>query len=477
MTKNSSETIDDAESTSAHQAAASPTSASDTKRVVASRIPIFLITFLLAAIVLLPAAWFLTPVTYTAEAEIRFLSVRPRILDSSEGIGVGPGSYEKYVNTEAATITGTTILERVLNDPDVRGVPEVVTAPDKLAFLSARVRARPNSGTELVTVECTMRDRDAAKLILEVVVNEYMNYARTVEGTVSIARSRILDAERETQEKNLAILLDDMSELKNALGVGLDGTSDSRLEKVSIYREGLIRADEDLSSLRVQLANLEAKIARADETGGDAPLAGTNAAAEARIERDVDADPRVTSLLGELALAQLAYAKASARYSDGHSQMGQFEEEIAVIEAQIELTRRTVRAEIARSNMLAMAEQAESIGQGIQDAEVRVAKYERLVDENEQRLQEEASDFAKLRELEDKVAERRGLIDALSRQITDLRLESKAPAPIQPASAPTVPLRPAGVAAKIAAALFAFVTSAGLGFVLSVAVRKRGRQS
>src|SRR5690606_27924574 len=97
-----------------------------------------------AAVIIVPLAWFLAPVNYTATAEIRYLSTPPRILETSLSSSATTQSYDKFVNTQAAIIAGNTILNRVLNDPDVQRIPDIASADDKLQFLAKHVRARLN---------------------------------------------------------------------------------------------------------------------------------------------------------------------------------------------------------------------------------------------------------------------------------------------------------------------------------------------
>ncbi|MCC6487060.1 MAG: hypothetical protein IT364_06130 [Candidatus Hydrogenedentes bacterium] len=373
-------------------------------------------------------------------------------------------SYEKFVSTQVALMTGSTILERVLNDPTVTAIPQVAQAPDHLAFLQQHVRAKQKPGTELVSVECSLTDRVAAQGVLEVVVSEYLDYALGQEATAGGERLRILVTERDARQKDMEGLLEQVNALQAKLG---PRTADAPNE-IGMYREKLAQAEDDLAALNLRRSKLEAQLARLKGAPNDSESAGENAPGEAFTDPEVTADPRVARLLGEHALAKLEHAKTLAKYPDGNPQLQQLDVDIRVIEAQIEETKRTVRNEVGQSKMLALAD----LELEAREATDRANNYKMLLDESVRRVSEQRGDLANLQELEDKVAERRTLIGELSRQITDISLESKAPAQVSLASAPSVQAEPS-YGRKLAALVLACVASVGLALVVSMVVRRR----
>lgn len=457
MTVRSSDVFDDTEvPRESRSSSASPTiSLFDIKRIVILRLPVFLVTCAIAAAILAPLAWLVTPVTYTAEAEIRFLSVRPRILEPSAGSSVAVLSYEKFVNTQAALIEGQTILSRVLNHPDAQRVGELNAAGDKLAFLSDRVRARQNTGTELVTVECTMKAPSDARQILQTVVDEYLSYAYTAEAAAGGERLRVLVAERDKREKDLQSLVEELNTRKSALGVSIDETAaDPASTAASQYRESLIRAEEELSALQLDLTNQREKAAG---TGGAA--AGQ---LNASLDRDVETDPRVMSLFDRLITAKSQLVTAKARYREGSPQLREYEREITSIELQIAETKGSVRQELREAKIQEAKDETALLEQKVAEASDRVDRYKELLAENERDLERRNAELIGIQQLQDEVAQRRTLIDELSSQITGLSLESQAPAQVQLASEASVPSN-AGYGGKMTSVLLAFILAGGLG--------------
>ncbi|MCC6698602.1 MAG: hypothetical protein IT365_23465 [Candidatus Hydrogenedentes bacterium] len=384
-------------------------------------------------------------------------------MDTGEQTSVS-GSYEKFVSTQVTLITGSTIMQRVLNDPAVSAIPQVAQAADRLTFLQEHVRARQKSGTELVQLECFLPDRDAALTILDAVKDEYLDYALGQEAYAGGERLRILVTERDSRQKDLELLLNQVNALQAKLGPrAADGPNE-----IGMYRAKLVKAEEDLYALGLRRSKLEAQLARLKGAPNDSESAGEDASDETFTDPEVATDPRVASLLGAHALAKLEYAKTLAKYPDGNPQLQQFEVDIRVIEAQIEETKRTVRHEVSQSKMLALADlEVEN-----REATARVDMYRTRLTGYMQNVDEQRGDLTKLQSLEDSVAERRTLISELSRQITDLSLESKAPAQVSLASAPSVQAEPS-YRAKLAALILACVASVGLGLVVSMAAKRR----
>lgn len=465
MTRHSSVAFEDTETWSPSQAAGRPISSFDIKRIIVLRLPAFLITTTIALVVLVPLAWFLTPVNYTAVAEIRFLSVRPRIMDTESSASIA-GSYEKFVSTQAALISGNTILQRVLNDPQVSTLPQVMQAPDRLAFLQEHVRARQKSGTELVQLECSLPDREAARTILDVVKDEYLDYALGQEAYAGGERLRILVTERDSRQKDLELLLDQVNTLQAKLGPIADGATTPGTSEIGLYRESLVRAEEDHSRLRLELSTLEDQVARANEMADSYSAESGDRMESGDIERSVDADPRVAALTQELARAKSELAMMSARYKEGQLAVEKQKQTIAAIESQIAATKPIVRKEMLYAKAKALEEEAEVLRGKVAEADQRVTKYKQQLDDSAKRMEAQSGDYASLQDLISRVDERRTLIAELSKQITDLGLESKAPAQVSLASDVTVPASP-GIAAKLASVLLAAAASFGIGFAVA----------
>lgn len=150
------------------------------------RLALMLTVFLLISIPLAGISALIPP-KYRARGEIRIRPVIPRLVFQTEENGAIP-YYHAFVNTQAALLTGPQILQRVLDRPEVRAtqwykepamtllerwrgdvVPPVERLKDDLS-----VQARPE--TEIIDVSFTALNTDDAKLIVNTVLDRYMQY-------------------------------------------------------------------------------------------------------------------------------------------------------------------------------------------------------------------------------------------------------------------------------------------------------------
>lgn len=112
----------------------------DIKRLLRLRTKTILLIAVVLAIPSMLGAWLLTPIVYTASAQLLFESTEPYVMINS-GNRTGGQNYEKFVSTELSIIKGSTILSRVIEDPEVRKLPGLAQQPDLLTYLMGRVEA------------------------------------------------------------------------------------------------------------------------------------------------------------------------------------------------------------------------------------------------------------------------------------------------------------------------------------------------
>jgi len=158
-----------------------------------------LIVWVCASIPAVTIAWFLVPVGYTASVDIRFMATAPYVLKQNGY----RDPYEKFLSTQISLITGSTVLSRVLDSPDIRDIPTLVASRDPLAYLQGQVDARVQRTSELVTITCSMPNREDAQRILEEVVAVYMKYTSSEEASAGNERLATLTKERDARQLEL----------------------------------------------------------------------------------------------------------------------------------------------------------------------------------------------------------------------------------------------------------------------------------
>ncbi|MCX5644955.1 MAG: hypothetical protein NTZ17_09765 [Phycisphaerae bacterium] len=146
-----------------------------------------LTVFVLVSAPTIAGIWTLIVPQYQARGEIRVGRIIPRLVFQTEDNGVIP-FYDSFVNTQVSLLTSSRVLERVLDRPEVRTtqwfknpattllqrwrgdvVPPVERLKDGLS-----VQARPQ--TEIIDVSFTALSPADAKLIVNTVLDRYMQY-------------------------------------------------------------------------------------------------------------------------------------------------------------------------------------------------------------------------------------------------------------------------------------------------------------
>ena len=148
----------------------------DIGRLLRLRWPLMTGVLLAVAIPACLAVWMLTPIEYTSSADFRFLSTAPRVMNAEQSRFV-TAAYKNFVNTQIGLIQGSTVLSRVLSQPDIISLEVFEEETDKLSLLEGSITIREQRSSELVRVSCTMPDKEMAKAVLSEIVSQYMAYA------------------------------------------------------------------------------------------------------------------------------------------------------------------------------------------------------------------------------------------------------------------------------------------------------------
>jgi polysaccharide biosynthesis transport protein len=408
------------------------------KRILVLRTPLAIAVTLLMAIPASIAVWFLTPVRYTADAEIHFLSRAPYVI-YRDGKADMSASYTTFVNTQIALMTGNAILSRVLDDPTIRELPEILQAPDPLELLKSRVEARNKGGSELVVVSCTMADKEAAEQILDRIISLYLEYALGQESTEGEERLQLLAKERDTRQMELDLQTTQITSMESELGVAPDSTALPESSEIDLYREGLLRAQEAKSLSDSKIAEFEEQVVQLEALQAQYAAAPAEPVFAFRVEERVGADPRVVTLQRDVVLAEAALADLRERVMEGSYQLKAAQRKLDLLKLSFSEMEKSVRGEVLRSVRAQLMADIDSAKQMAAEAEQRTAKFQQLISDYDSRVQQLTGRLAELQQLRVKATETRRLLQEVRTEMTQITVESKAPARVRLASAPHVP--------------------------------------
>ena len=241
------------------------------------RLALVLVVFALVSAPMITAIWTLIVPKYQARGEIRVRPIIPRLVFQTEGNGIIP-LYESFVNTQVSLIRGPIVLQRVLDQQEIRGTQwyrnpsqslmqrlRKDTIPP-LERLGDGLSVRPRPQTEIVDVSFTDRDAKDARLIVDAVLDQYIRYvAQKSDDTEDMLSRQLMDQykmlEREIQGREKIC-----AELQKSMG------TEAPQDLISARRIRLDETQARLSELRGRIALLDSQMKQAAGTsGGDSP--------------------------------------------------------------------------------------------------------------------------------------------------------------------------------------------------------------
>jgi polysaccharide biosynthesis transport protein len=147
-----------------------------------------LIVGILVSAPIIAGVWTQVVPQYQARAEIRVRPIIPRLVFRTEDNGMIP-LYDSFVNTQISVIRSQTVLQRVLDQPEIQKT-KWYKDPAKsllerlhggnptpaLERLRDGLSARPRPRTEIIDVSFVDPSANDAKLIVDTVLKQYMEY-------------------------------------------------------------------------------------------------------------------------------------------------------------------------------------------------------------------------------------------------------------------------------------------------------------
>ncbi len=145
------------------------------------------LVFVVISAPLIAVIWTQIVPQYKARAEVRIRPIIPRLVFRTEDNGQIP-FYESFVNTQVSMIRSLTVLQCVLDRPEVQQTdwygssPKTLmqklsgTSPPPIERLKDGLRVIPRPRTEIIDLAFVDVSAKEAKVVLDAVLNEYLKY-------------------------------------------------------------------------------------------------------------------------------------------------------------------------------------------------------------------------------------------------------------------------------------------------------------
>lgn len=437
----------------------------DIKRFIRLRAPIVITISLLIAIPGLVAAWFLVPLEYEVVAVLRFLANTPHVME--EGASqTSRVPYKSYLNTEKSLITGSAVISKVIQAPEIRALPEIADVKDPYTFVSDKIQVQSARDSELVTVGFRLRDKESARIMVSKIIEEYRSYTLNQESLKSEARLKTLMDARKNAQSRLSLQRESIMVAEEALGTfSTDPSSpDSADLELAEAKSRLAAAGQAVSSTQRQLTLLDVLSGRYEEDP-DGPLF------EIDIEAEVSSDPGVSTLNASLVDSQASLVALEQSSSEGNKELIIAKDKHETLVALLRETKRNVRGEKLNSKKATLNLKLQRDNQEVEDATVHRDEIQQVIDDNTGQSLLAAKARAELEGLKSKANETSDELRSLNNTINSIQLEDKAPARMSVASSPIVPIDPdRGQLLQVMAliVLAACGVGAGVGVVLEL---------
>ena len=284
---------------------------------------ILLIWIVLAAPLTYLVYRFVEP-NYLASAQILVESKQPELFDHT--LTAHDGSQPSYLQTEIETLRGNSVLEKALQNPELRKYPLVKESPDVKAEIRKNLMMMVIPGTNYIKVMLESKDPMEAKDIVNAVVNSYILSKGMAAESGSMGKSikdfnkNLKDSLNKYSEKLQADIQDKRKKLRDLAGRGNvefnaqkpgdlknedndpDMQSLFNKESLELYKttkDHLMQTEFQILELEAQLSAKQAQ-EQPGQTPSDTPALASNDALRERIVQEFRRDPDVASLIEQI---------------------------------------------------------------------------------------------------------------------------------------------------------------------------------
>ena len=295
-----------------------------------------------------PAAWYLVPTgQYKANARLHIAAQTPKVLFRTVETEAG-NDYQRFQTTQLTLIKSRMVLNSAIRDEKVSKYGLIRDEEDPIKWLQDNLRVEFISGSEVMEISLTGNNPGELAGLVNAVKHAYM------EEVVNVDTKKRMD--RHEMLKKLKKKYEDMLKERSATQRKLAETvgSDDRQTVVLIQqyaREHVAALRSDLLDVQSQKRKTEAQLkARRPQANGEEN--GVQAVTDAEINEMVEQDPRVASLVANLASeeeranSESLHIRSLARKGAADPAHKSLMDHVKVTRKSLAETRRAVRANV-----------------------------------------------------------------------------------------------------------------------------------
>lgn len=284
------------------------------------------------------AAWFLVPAKYTTYAMVYVSRERPQI---SGRIGLDAGGQSEFattIKTQANIIkSSATMIAALRDNPKLVQTSMLRSEDDPVAFLEEKIVTEFSDTSQILKVMLTGEDAQEITKIVNAVVDAHVE-SQTVEGRTGQLRIDRLTKQKDEfdgQYKNLSKRFQDTHGDPNAISDGMSAKQKARLVEFSNWRHERSKCSAAASAARAKLAAAQTKSQQFETAPVPLP---------ADTLQQIDSHPNLKPKFAALAQIDSTINRERGRSTDSGGMVQRLVERRATCVAEIDLTRRQLRA-------------------------------------------------------------------------------------------------------------------------------------
>lgn len=390
-----------------------------------------------------PAAWFLIPTNFTAEAKLLLAAQPPKILfNTVDNHDFGGDSYRRYQSTQQTLVKSHLVLAAALLDPKVARYKMIREQVDPIGWLQKKLGVDFISGSEVMQISLVGSDPEEVAGLVNAVKKAYMDEVVNVDLKRRTERFDRLKKMREHYTELLKKKRDTMRKLAESVGSNDRDTLALRQQYALEHLQYLQRERLEIHSQRRRLES-QMKLVKPGEVSEPAPLSKDD------LDHLVDQHPAVAELTAELAeresrlQTQMAKLRRVARNAVTDPAIQSLQYSVQDLRKRVDRTRKKVRPEVRRQAELQVVIDQDEQGADLRQELAMLADLEQRLDSEIKSIsivnQSLTTNTLDLQSNQEEVAQVEVAATKVAQEVEALAVELEAPSRIRLIDDATVP--------------------------------------
>jgi len=384
------------------------------------------------ALIAIPSIWLSITPQYKSTAVVRISPVVSRVVFRTEDNGLVP-LYWSYLNSQVGVIHSPTVLQRVLDRPEVRntywykeeGRTLLGDRENPLERLAYDLNVATRTQTEFIDVSIKTRKASESKLIVDAVVDEYKKYSDEISRANEASLMATLASERTSLQQEIEGLKQTRFNLSRRVGALDPEQSRAELSRQLSVLEG------DQNTLARELEMLKWKNQKAtSQPGKDKKSPATQPAEEPSLIHAMDAEWRALSARAKNAKLELQIVRQ--RYGESHPRV---RDAVAALEyAENMMNDRQVELDTlgplagGYGGDLKNIDAPLALAQIAEQKEKELALVREQVEQQRSKVTQTGDIAMQLAQFEEQIRQKQELYEAVRTRLQEMEMEGKAPA-------------------------------------------------